>query len=137
MPHATSRYTLGHNFSSSRGFSILDLILRICSIVKCLFMQPNCCDMVNCFPTNIYLYLWTNHFSKSFEICGSSEIGLHDDIMWGSLLGLGIMPTSATFQRLEKYVKKLIMNSKDRWALINFCMVTALIHWIYVYAKNK
>ena len=58
------------------------------------------------FPSMTGFNLFNRSFSNNFDIIGSKDIGLYDDVSWGGLPDFGIMTTSATFHSWGTYFKQ-------------------------------
>ena len=88
-------------FSSASIISLMSLC--ICSIVECLFLNPNWWSGINFFFSIVRFMRSYIIFSSILENTGSSDIGLQDAVWCGSLPGLGSIMICASFHSLGKY----------------------------------
>ena len=82
--------------------------------MECLLRKPNCESGSTFFSSEIFISLFNNIFSNTFDNIGSKLIGLYDDGQSGGFFGLKISMTVEYFHVIGKYVSLSIeLNNKS------------------------
>lgn len=83
---------------------VITFVIRYtCSIVECLFRNPNWCSGIICLNSIIGFNRFKSNFSNYFDKLGRSDIGLYEVNNSGGFPDLSRMITCARFHCLGTY----------------------------------